>query len=126
MRSTNLTTKGVLAALLAATLAACGEDPRPKPDAGDPTLPDAGEPADAGDVDPVDAGDDTDAGTDIVLRLDRVTPPRGPLAGGTVLVFNGRGFVEGFAASGGREASEQTTVTFGGNTALGVGRTEVS
>lgn len=123
MRSTDQKMKSALAALLALGLAACGPEPTPKPDAGEPTQPDAGDVTDGGTADAgdqTDAGDETDAGTDVVLTLERVTPPRGPLTGGTVLVFNGRGFVEGFAASGGREASEQTTVTFGGNTALDV------
>ena len=44
--------------------------------------------------------DRPDGGT-VALEIRRVTPPRGPLTGDTVVVLNGRGFVDGFASTGG-------------------------
>lgn len=110
--------------LLVAFAVACGDGgPSGKPDGGsveetpdasNPT-PDAG-PPDAGPETP-DAGT-TDGGTQIRFELTRVTPPRGPLGGDTIVVLNGRGFVEGFAFSGGQEANDATQITFGSNPAI--------
>jgi len=46
------------------------------------------------------------------------TPPRGPVAGGTVVLLYGKRFVDGFAAFGGSQASLQTTVAVGGNSVI--------
>lgn len=90
-------------------------------DAGTVDVADAGgnPTADAGAADGgADAGS-PDAGR-VVLSVRTVTPPRGQLAGGTVVVLAGRGFVDGFAQVGGLEASAKTQVSFGGNAAVDV------
>jgi hypothetical protein len=121
-RSTRtLSALGCLVAAL--VLAACGGGTGTgggEADAGDELL-------DAG-TDPVVADGGTDAGTPagpdggtgVPVTLKSLTPPRGPLGGGNIVVVTGRGFVEGFAETGGVAASTLTQVTFGGNAAVDV------
>jgi hypothetical protein len=107
--------------VLAAFLSACGGCGRTpvRPDGGVDTevdaggdLPDAGGPEDAGTA---DAGS-PDAGLP-ELQLLRVLPPRGGAAGGTQVVLQGSGFVEGVAATA-TGAKKVTQVTFGANPVL--------
>lgn len=110
-----------LVLLVAVAFAACGPTDGTGQDAGGDLIPDANEePTDAGSDGGQDAGPDTDGGVEIALELLKVTPSRGSLAGGSLVVFTGRGFVEGFAARGGQAASDATTITFGGNPALDI------
>ncbi len=110
--------------LAAALLFACGGGhPTGSPDAGASGPPDGSVSpvADGGSPDggPVADGGESDGGhVDLVLKT--ITPPRGALEGGTIVVFAGKGFVDGFAQGGGLAASAETTVTFGGNPAVEV------
>lgn len=112
-----------LALSFALLAAACGDPAHPGSDAGfddwvptdgghQPNRPDAGEPGEP------DGGDLPDAGPRFDVEILSATPPRGQLSGGTVVALSGYGFVDGFAESGGLAASEQTSISFGGNPAL--------
>ncbi len=93
---------------------------------GDVVDSDGGEVVDADAGTPVDGGASIDAGTSdggsatTPPTIRSLTPPRGQLSGGTLVVLSGRRFVEGFAAVGGLEASTQTRITFGDNAAVDI------
>ncbi len=114
----------VLVWLAAALLTACGPSSSGHPDSG-PNVPDGSVQPDGGTPDGggdggADAGDGGADGGSVPVVLGSLTPPRGALEGGTLVVLRGSGFVNGFAQNGGLEASAQTTVTFGGNAAVSV------
>lgn len=113
---------GALAMLLMTFAAACGPGDEPLPDGGTPDGSlDAGDGGDGGLDGGPDGGNGEDGGDGGEEPLpegpmiQRVFPPRGPVAGNTVVVLQGRGFVEGFAAAGGAAATEKTSVRFGSN-----------
>lgn len=110
-----MTTRYSLLFVAAFALVACR--PSVRPDAGIDDLPDSGvEPIDSGvedaGVEP-DAGT-TDAGVPPMLRVRRVLPPRGSIAGGATVLIEGSGFLRDFAPTGSR-ARPLTTVRFGTN-----------
>lgn len=110
----------VLAAGLALGWSGCGCGPTPSgADAGglDAAVGvDAGR--DAGPLRP-DAGPGPDGGVDggAPPRLTRLLPPRGPSAGGAVVMLEGSGFLAGFATSG-SQAKPLTSLRFAANPVL--------
>ncbi len=81
--------------------------------------PDGGTHKDAGLK--VDAGPTPDAGQPpppVVVTLTQAAPNAGPVAGGTPVNLTGAGFQSGAVPSDPALATQATTVTFGGNTAL--------
>lgn len=108
--------------VLAALLAACGGGTGTTGDGGtDPVETDGGDVVSDGGTDAgTPDGGATDGGVANALKLKGITPPRGQLAGGTIVVFSGKGFTEGFVRGGGITASTATQVSFGGNAALDV------
>lgn len=116
--------------LLLATGAACGPaDPGDPNDWNDGGISDGGTDGgdggsdggdDGGTDGGMDGGDGGDGGPTVTLSIASVTPPRGDLAGGTLVVLTGSGFVDGFALRGGPEVNDQTDILFGPNASLEV------
>lgn len=121
----------LLAVLLIAAGASCGpSEPGDPNDRNDGGITDGGVDggdggSDGGDGDGgtdggTDGGDGGDGGPAVTLSIASVTPPRGDLAGGTLVVLTGSGFVDGFALRGGSEVNDKTEILFGPNASLDV------
>ena len=103
-----------LAALALAAVSGCKPTTMPQGDSGtggggeqlDADVPDASESIpDAGEV---------DAGPPPELKITRVLPPRGGIAGGTSVLLEGTGFIRDFSTTG-SEAKRLTTLKLGSN-----------
>jgi hypothetical protein len=90
---------GHTTAVLAALLTACAAG------ADDDVVPDARDTADDGDVSPEDVSDGETSGPPPTLGT--VSPPSGPIAGGTLVTLNGENIASGAVATFGGEACSE-------------------
>lgn len=117
-----LSMMGRLWAALLVFLVACGPGASAPENPSDETPPGTEDPSDPPPPGDNGGGSGPGDGTTpkVTLRIDRMTPSRGRTAGGTLVVLTGRGFAEGFAKTGGRQASDQTSILFGSNPSLDI------
>ncbi len=89
-------------------------------DAGSDGGSDAGDGGGGSDAGPSDGGSPDGGDGGVAIVINSIFPSEGPIAGGTNLLINGSGFVDGFATSGGGAVSARTQVRVGGALATNV------